>query len=468
MMFNFKQFGSQDALITETETVSYSDLAGRCVLIASHMRDRSLIFCLCQNSLGSVIGYAACMEHNHVPLLLPADIDRVLLARLLDIYKPQYLWLPVNLADGFAMARIAEDADYILLATSYAPSYPMHKDLALLLTTSGSTGSPKLVRHTRDNISSNMDAIISYLNIDNTERPITTLPLHYTYGLSVLNIHMSIGATVILTGSALTQKAFWKLFNTHGATSIAGVPTTYEILDRLSFYKMNLPTLRYLNQAGGKMRPELQKKFINWAYETGRKFFVMYGQTEASPRMGYLPWEYAREKYGCMGISIPGGQFQLIDESGSIIQAHGERGELIYKGPNVTPGYAERGEDLLRGDDRHGILHTGDIAICDSDGFYTVVGRKSRFLKIYGNRVNLDEVEMLLRNAFPGIDCACTGTDNQLYVFTAQDMPHDDILNFLTSSTRLNHLAFHIINLSSLPKSGSGKILYKELEKYYA
>lgn len=468
MMFNFKRFGAQPALAAEDEIVSYADLAERCGEIASRMSARALVFCLCRNSTGAVLGYAACMEHNHVPLLLSADLDGRLLARLLDIYRPAYIWLPAQSAGEFDLPEIAKDAGYKLLAANYPNAYPMHEDLALLLTTSGSTGSPKLVRHTRANLISNIGAIIEYLGIDETEKPITTLPLYYTYGLSVLNIHLMVGATVVLTDKAPTQKAFWELFRTHGATSMAGVPTTYEILERLSFFKMDLSTLRSMNQAGGKMRPELQKKFIDWASETGRKFFVMYGQTEASPRMGYLPWEKAQEKYGCMGIPIPGGKFRLVDDAGHDIGKAGLPGELIYEGPNVTPGYAECGEDLRKGDERHGTLHTGDIATRDEDGFYSIIGRKSRFLKIYGNRVNLDEIEILVRNAFPGIDCACAGRDNQLHLFTTKDMPHDEILQFLVSATRLNHLALRVVGLDSLPRSGAGKIQYRELEKYHA
>lgn len=468
MMLNFKQYGDAVALLTADGVTSYAELDRETELLASHMPERCLVFCLCTNTPYALVGYASCLNHGEVPLLLAADMDSVLLANLIQTYKPDYLWMPKRKAEQYGYKLVYESMPYALVKTSYNHIYPLHSDLALLLTTSGSTGSPKLVRHTYDNLRSNIQAIVEYLEIDQSERPITTLPMNYTYGLSVLNIHLWSGASIIMTDCSLMQKEFWQLFRQYNATSMAGVPYTFEMLDRLRFFRMSLPSLRNMNQAGGKLSPELQQKFVSWSAKTGRRFYVMYGQTEASPRMGYLPWERAAEKYGCMGIPIPGGSFSIVDVDGKNVTEPNVVGELVYQGANVTPGYAQCGEDLIKGDERHGVLVTGDMAKCDSEGFYTIVGRKKRFLKIFGNRVNLDETERLIRAQFTNLDCACAGVDDTMYVFITDNTSNDAVLQFLAQKTGLNHVAFKLITIPAIPKSDSGKTLYSQLDHYYA
>lgn len=470
MMFAFERFGTAPALLCDDgRTITYAELNEESRQLSSALPERSLVFCLCRNSPGSVLGYVTCLNHGHVPLLLAEALDPAQLDALLRIYRPAFLWLPEERAAEFTGMSARHHAwGYTLLETGYAESYLLHKDLCLLLTTSGSTGSPKLVRHTGDNLRSNIQSIIEYLAVTSSERPITTLPMHYTYGLSVINIHLAVGAPIILTEHTVMQQAFWERFTTCEATSMAGVPYTYAMLRRLGFFRMALPSLRSLNQAGGKLPPELQDEYISWAEKTGRTFYVMYGQTEASPRMGYLPWEKAREKHGSMGIAIPGGRFSLIDTDGNSISTPGVVGELVYEGPNVTPGYAECGEDLCLGDERHGILHTGDMAMFDADGFFTVVGRKKRFLKVFGNRVNLDEIEYMLREAYPAMDAACAGVDDLLYVFITDASLCEAVKDMLADKTRLHHSAFKVIYLKAIPQNASGKTLYQALEAYYA
>lgn len=179
------------------------------------------------------------------------------------------------------------------------------------------------------------------------------------------------------------QREFWQQLGDYKATSLSGVPYTFEMLDRLRFYRRDLPNLRTMTQAGGKLLPELHKKFAEYAEQTGKKFVVMYGQTEATARMSYLPPEKCLEKVGSMGVAIPGGRFFLINENGEIITEAERVGELVYEGDNVTLGYAVRGEDLAKGDERHGRLETGDMAKFDKDGYFYIVGRKSAFENIW-------------------------------------------------------------------------------------
>lgn len=468
-MWDFKSFSNNIALKDENGgAITYSELSNATMKVAEAVGGRCFVFCLCENTIGSVIGYTACINNRIVPALLNAHLEKELLANLLDSYKPKYLWVPSRQVDEFeGMSVVYEAYDYSLMATNYNVEHKLYTDLALLLTTSGSTGSPKFVRQSYKNISANTDSIIKYLGIDETEKAITTLPMNYTYGLSIINTHLMVGATLLLTDKGLMQKEFWTFFKTEGATSFGGVPYTYEMLDKLRFFRMDLPTLRYSTQAGGKLTPELHKKFAEYAEEKGTKFIVMYGQCEATARMGYLPSEKAVEKYGSMGIVIPGGKFSLIDVNGNEVTTPNTTGELVYQGDNVTLGYAESSEDLAKGDERNGILQTGDMAQFDDDGYYYIVGRKKRFLKIYGNRVNLDEIDRLIKARFDSIDCASAGVDDHMYIFVTDESIVDDVKEFVISKTKLNPVAFKAVVISEIPKNDAGKTLYKELAKYY-
>ena len=208
------------------------------------------------------------------------------------------------------------------------------------------------------------------------------------------------------------------------------------------------------------------RAFAAYAQESGKHFVVMYGQCEATARMGYLPPERAVEKRGSMGIPIPGGRFRLVDAEGGEITAPHTTGELVYEGANVTLGYAERGEDLAKGDERSGVLQTGDMAQFDADGFYYIVGRKKRFLKLYGNRVNLDEVERLIKGAFDGIDCACGGVDDHMVLFVTDETMAAPVCEFVAQKTGINPVAFHSMVLAEIPKNDAGKTLYQALERY--
>jgi len=430
--------------------------------LESKLTKRSLVFCLCSNTVGSLIGYIAFIDSKVVPVMLDAKKDVESLRKLANIYRPNYIWAPKD--NKFVEGLKSEFAIYNYGLYKYSDEpVEMHDELGLLLTTSGSTGSPKLVRLSYKNIISNAKSIADYLHIDENERPITSLPMYYSYGLSVINSHIMRGATILLTDKPVIQKDFWNFAVEQKATSISGVPFTYEVLRRLRIFNMYLPHLRTMTQAGGKLNANIAKEYIEQAYAIGKKFIVMYGQTEATARMSYLPWNKAKEKYSSIGVAIPGGKFSLIDEKNNIIDEPDKDGELIYEGQNVSLGYAECREDLSRGDDNHGILHTGDIAHRDADGFYYITGRMKRFVKIYGNRVNLDATEQLLKDVTTG--CACVGVDDKLTVFITDVDKTENIKSYLVKKTGLNPGAFNVRTISSIPKNNAGKILYAQLNK---
>ena len=465
-MWNFSQHADKTAVITEDGVkYSYAFLAEHGDMLANAIGKRCLVFCLCSNSIGSLLGYTSFLNHHIVPLMIDEELDKDLLNSFLKIYKPDFLWVSIEKAQGMDGQIIYQDSGYALIKRNDELVYPLYDELSLLITTSGSTGSPKFVRQSYKNLQSNTNSIVKYLHLNGTERPITTLPMNYTYGLSVINTHLTVGATIILTNKTLMQREFWTLFNEQKVSSFAGVPYTYEMLDKLMFFRRKLPYLRSMTQAGGKILPILHQKFAEYAQKEGKEFVVMYGQAEATARMGYLPADISLGKCGCMGIAIPGGKFHLIDDNGQKISKLETVGELVYEGDNVTLGYAETGADLAKGDELHGFLRTGDLAKFDEDGVYSIVGRKKRFLKIFGNRVNLDETERLIKTQYQDLDCVCAGKDDDMEIFITNKQKIKEVQSFVANKTHLNFTAFHVHYLAEIPKNDAGKVLYSELSK---
>lgn len=463
MLFDFDKYSNNIAVITEGGiSYKYSDLKSIISYNSKIMEPSTLAFCLCNNEFGSLIAYLSCLEHGVVPVMLDASKDLESIIKLLDVYKPNYVWAPDSRADEFGFDCVSSNYGYSLLS-AYNVNYNLHPDLALLLTTSGSTGSPKLVRLTYKNIISNAESIAEYLDITEKERPVTSLPMYYSFGISVINSHLLKGATILLTDKSIAQKEFWTFVKEQKATSLSGVPYTFEMLKRLRIFRMDLPYLQTFTQAGGKLNADLAKEYIENAAACGNRFIVMYGQTEATARMSYLPWNKALEKYSSIGIAIPGGRFSIEDAQHNEITEPNVDGELVYRGPNVSMGYAECIEDLAKGDENCGVLHTGDVARRDKDGFYYITGRMKRFVKVFGNRVNLDATEQILKSA--GFECSVVGVDDKITIFVVRDGLEQSIKDLLLQKTGLNTRAFSVKQIEMIPKSTSGKVLYSELMK---
>ncbi len=457
-----ERFGERTALITETgEHIAYNALLARADEIAGAAGSRCLAFLMCRNCADAAAGYVGFLRRGIVPVLLAENLDTSMLEGLLESYRPAYFYLPSEKASELSGAMVWRGESYTLLRLPYEQDYKLPEELALLLTTSGSTGSPKLVRQSGRNIEANTRSIAEYLGILSEDRAITTLPMQYTYGLSILQSHLSVGAAVILTDKTLMDKEFWALLKEQKATTFGGVPYIYEMLKKLRFDRMNLPSLRYLTQAGGKLPKELAEEFIQTCKRKNMKFIVMYGQTEATARMAYLPWEHAESHAASIGIAIPGGEFWLADPEGAPILEPETTGELVYRGPNVTLGYAENRFDLCKPDENHGELRTGDMAKRDAKGFYYIVGRKKRFLKLFGSRVNLDEVEGLLNQA--GIPCACAGVDDRLDVYITDGSLLGQAERFIKEHTAINPNGFQLHVIEEIPRNDSGKVLYSAL-----
>lgn len=461
-MFDLRVFASNiSCILPDGRTYTYADLADLSSELGSRTKPHTLAFCLCENNIESLTGYVAFINNGNAVLLIDAHIDTQSFRHLYEIYRPQYVWA----SNGFVLSdttKLYEQNNYQLLRTPYQDDPNLPDELSVLLTTSGSTGSPKLVRLSKKNLESNARSIIEYLNLNVEERPVTGLPMYYSFGLSVINSHLLCGATLLLTSASYIQREFWDFANQYGFTSFSGVPYTFEILKKLRFWSMRCPSLKTLTQAGGKLNNELLQYFIENGRERGITFYLMYGQTEATARMSYLPPTYGLDKLGSIGKGIPGGEFCLNDDNGCLITEPNIVGELIYKGENVCLGYAEKKDDLYKPDLNHGILKTGDLAYRDADGFYYIAGRKKRFLKLFGNRVSLDYIETLLKDYLN--EFVCVGNDSKLIIYTT-DLKYNvtDIVNFLTQRTKILRSAFVVRSIDRIPRSDTGKILYKEL-----
>jgi long-chain acyl-CoA synthetase len=321
-----------------------------------------------------------------------------------------------------------------------------------MLTTSGSTGSPKLVRLTLDNLQANAFSVAAYLNLTACERPITSLPMAYSYGLSVVNSHFLAGATLMLTEHGVLRREFWDSVDHYACTSFSGVPYTYQMLLQTGLLRKRGATLRTLTQAGGRLAEPYVRQMNDLALDRGFRFFVMYGQTEATARISYVPFANLRSKAGSIGIAIPNGSMHLDSN-----------GELVYAGPNVMMGYAECRQDLAKGDQLHGTLKTGDLARQDDDGFFYITGRLKRFLKLFGKRFNLDEMEQILQRRLE-VPVACLGCDDLLTIAAeTSDQEKSAIVAMLRETFGLPADALKVATVSKLPRTFNGKVNYQAL-----
>lgn len=407
--------------------------------------------------------------HRPVALLDP-DLAPATLTDLIARYRPALVTgldaapaaLPAKEPHGYRVATDPVLGPLWELEGSAGPAH--HPDLGVLLATSGSTGSPKLVRLSRTAIATNATSIVEALGIDEEEIAPTSLPFFYSYGMSVLHSHLLAGASVLVEASGLLERPFWNALAAHGATSLAGVPYQYEMLRRLGFDPTRYPRLRTLTQAGGRLRTALVEEFHRRMAAVDGRLYVMYGQTEAGPRITTLPAHRLGDKLGSVGPAVPGGQLSVRPDEGEETATPGVTGEVIYRGANVMMGYAESAADLARGDELGGVLATGDLGQLDDDGYLYLSGRLKRIGKVFGVRLNLDEVEQMLRHRGP---LAAVGGDDRMVVFAegADAGMRRAIAGELAERLKLHRSGFDVRAIDALPLLPTGKIDYRALEK---
>ena len=427
--------GDSLAVLHDGGRITYGDLAGRVEAFAATLGvTRRLVLVAARNDLATLVAYLGALAGGHPVILVPGDRPAAV-GSVVAAYEP----------DVVVRSRAGEP---VLEERHPQSRHDLHPDLALLLSTSGSTGSPKLVRLSRSNVQANAEAIAESLQIRPDDRAATTLPLQYCYGLSVIHSHLLRGASLVLTDLSVVDPCFWDLFRSSRATTFAAVPYTFELLDRVGFTEMDLPSLRYVTQAGGRLAADVVRRHAEIGRRRGWDLVVMYGQTEATARMAYLPPELAGVHPEAVGIPVPGGSFRIEDVPGS------EHGELVYTGPNVMLGYADGPDDLALGA-TVGELRTGDLARVNGAGLVEVVGRRSRFVKVVGLRVDLDRVERNLAQL--GLTATAAGVDERVVVAVEGLDDGGLVGKVLAEDLGLPRAAVVVHGVEQLPRLASGK-----------
>jgi long-chain acyl-CoA synthetase len=464
-------FGNRDCerpaiIVDGKSTLCYRELEEKVSSFEKKLPKSELFFLMGGNDLPTLICYLASLRCGAIPLLLESGLTTDHFDRLVRTYDPSAIFAKnstfLDLSSTKEKWRLF---DYGFYQREKVVPNVLHKDLALLMATSGSTGSPKLVRLSLRNIIKNAESIIQYLRINEEDRAITSLPFNYSYGLSVINSHLLAGASLVLSNKTLMDKDYWQQIRDHQVTSFAGVPYSYDILLKLRFDRIDMPSVKTLTQAGGRLGPIKMGQIQKICNEKGIKFFTMYGQTEATARIAYLAPKDIEAKLGSIGKAIPGGQLWLEDENGEHIDSPGTIGELVYSGPNVSMGYAECKEDLALGDVNRGTLRTGDLARKDDEGYFFIEGRRHRFLKIFGIRVSLDAVEEIATSK--GLKCAAHGVDDRLDLFVVQtpQLNPSALKAQMADSLSIHPSAVQVRCLPELPRLQTGKVDYQCLSQ---
>jgi len=408
------------AVIYDGRELSFRELKAMGEKLISGIAPRSVKFIKASTSPETVALFAACINNGIVPLMLPEKIDQGLYDKLQATYS---------------------DAS-------------VHEDLALLLSTSGSTGSPKLVRTSYANLEADCKFAAEDHRLSAGDRFMIPLPLCYAFGIQVMGACLKVGATMVISSEGVIDPGFGDVVESAKATHFVGVPYMYEMLDRTGFFERKFPALRNLSISGGALGPALRRKYAEWAHGEGKIFCEIYGQTETLAYMAKLETNEHLDRIGSIGQASSGGHFTVKDDGG-----------LVYHGPIVAMGYAYSREDLLKGDEWKGVRETGDMATIDADGYVTLTGRASRFIKIFGNRVSLQEVENIVKDNFPQTQSAAVGRDNHLTVFVSDGDLVPAVERMLVQTLHFNATVMDVRALDAIPLNANDKVDYQRLEK---
>ena len=418
------------------------------------IKSKNIIFFLIENSKESISFYFQLIKSGTVPILFSSDTNEELLHNLYQKYEPNYILSCKKISlNKFKIKLLKKFNRYNLYSSIKKFNHQIHKDLCLMMSTSGSTGSPKLVKISYENVLENTKSICKFLSINEKHTTITTLQPHYTFGLSIINTHILQGAKIIINNNTLFEKNFWKKCLKFRVNSFGAVSFMYEILEKIKFEKFNLPDLKYLTHAGSKLNKPLHNYINNVCSKKNYKFISMYGQTEATSRISYLSWKYSKKKISSIGKAIPGGKLFIKDKK--------KIGEICYMGKNIMMGYANNFKDLNI-KEKINILHTGDFGYKDHDNFFYLKGRKDRFIKIYGHRVNLDEIDNFLSNE--GFKTCSILKKNKIIIYYEKNSLNLKIKNLISKKFNLSQNFFNTKELLKIPLTSSGKVKFSKLK----
>ena len=462
-----ESFENKVALISpERGTFTYSDVIKHTCIFKRHIKENSFILLVCTNSIETFLSYIFALRNNCTVMLADGKTKAKDINSLISVYNHDVIIAPsdvLQFLESNNTESINNFFDYGIMKLRQLRKKPLNKNIFLLLPTSGSMGSKKFVILSRDNLRANTDSIIKYLGICTKDRAVTNMPFSYTYMLSIVNTHLEVGASLLVTGKSLMTRGFWDDYDKHKITSFSGVPYIYQILKKLSLEKIFSPSLKSITQAGGKLNYGIALELVKLCTQKGVKMFSMYGQTEATSRISYLDPKFCEKKVGSIGKPIPNGKMWVENDKCEIISKANLRGELVYQGPNVSWGYSYNYNDLSVAERGSDVLRTGDIAYFDEEGFFYLDGRLKRIAKIFGIRLNLDELEE--RMLSDGFIVVCMEVEEKIHVFFELEYCSNEVLNSLVKLTSQNKKSFLCVRVSSFPRTESGKINYNYLKK---
>ena len=440
--------------------LSYGELAGlvgRCERVLR--RDgKALVLCAGDRDLPTLLAYLAALRLGHAVAFLPASKE------ILSAYQPEFVVPAPGSGAGLAGLGYRPAAELVggtmVFQRDSQPAGEIYRDMALLLGTSGSTGSPKTVRLSYSGLAGNTAAVIGALGITAAERAPTTLPITHAYGLSVLNSHLLAGAGVVLGGRAPLSLATWDHLLRSGATSFAAVPTTYAGFGPAHVSLLGRSKIRTMTQSGARLGDDLTMRLVQMMDQRNGRFFVMYGQTEATSRIARLDPADLPGRLGSVGTAVPGGTITIRAAPSHARAVPGE-GAICYRGPGVMLGYAAGRADLCRGAEVD-VLDTGDLGYL-REGYLYLTGRAKRIVKVLGVRTSLDDLERMVER--PGHPAAVIcGTDDVVHLVGAGDPAvHEQQRRQLVDSLGVpgRHVVFR--HVDRLPRTPGGKVDYQSL-----
>lgn len=449
------------ALHLEGNTVlSYGELAelvGESERVLRH-DSKALVLCAGDRDLPTLLAYLAALRLGHAVAFLPASNE------ILSAYQPEFVIPAPGSGSGLADLGYHPAAEPIAGTTVFQrnsqSSGEIYGDMALLLGTSGSTGSPKTVRLSCSGLADNTAAVIRALGITASERGPTTLPITHAYGLSVLNTHLLAGASVVLGDQSPLSLATWDHLVRSGATSFAAVPMTYAAFGPAHINLLGRSKVRTMTQSGSRLGDDLTMRLVRMMGQLDGRFFVMYGQTEATSRIARLDPADLPSRLGSVGTAVPGGTITIGSAPGHARAMPGE-GAVLYRGPGVMLGYAGGRADLCRGAEVD-VLDTGDLGYL-RDGYLYLTGRAKRIVKVLGIRTSLDDLERMVERPDHPAAVIC-GTDDVVHLVGAGDAAvHEQQRRQLVESLGVpsRHVVFRQVD--RLPRTPGGKVDYRRL-----
>ena len=418
-------------------TLTYRQLDEYSKEIKRKIGSRNLVIVVCDNSIQTFAFYYALMDSDNIPFLLDSMNNKDFIEKYMELYRPSYVW----------------DDRYELIKTSFE-RYNVNSELAIILTTSGSTGNPKTVRLTKENLYENADAALDALKLAELDKHILSLSMSYSYGLLICNMSLRSYGTLYTTDKRIFSAEYGNFLRDEGITILHGVPYIYEMLDRIGFIDSLPETIRMITMGGGRAQEALHNKLNRISTERGLKIFALYGQTEGTCMLTKLLDDSVINEPGCIGVPCRGMKAYVANDS-----------ELVFEGTSVSLGYAYSWKDLDKTDENNGVLYTGDLAEIDERGQIYLIGRRKRFLKLLGSRVNLDDIERFIENEY-SISCACAGSDDLIIIYLIKGdvkFPHEKFKKEINKRFGISISLISIKEIDEFPRNPYGKIDYKML-----